>query len=147
MYIKDLLSEDLVCFDLKSKEKYEAINELVSILEKAGRLNDSDKFRKDVLAREAKASTGIGREVAIPHSKSDAVIKPSVVFAKSKRGIDFESIDGKKVKVFFMIAVPMDSSDVHLEVISEISRKIIHPDIVKKLLKAKKYQNLVDIFS
>lgn len=146
MELKNMFSKERVNFDLKSSTKDEAIDELAEILYKDGKISDKGEFVKAVFKREEEFSTGIGMGIAIPHGKSKAVIEPSIVFGRSNRGIDYDSLDGKPAYLFFMIAVPEESSDIHLRALSEISRKLMHEDIRKRLQKAESFEEFIDIF-
>lgn len=146
MDVKQLFSEGRVNFNLKSNTKIEVIEELSNLLYEDGKLNDKDKFIKAVLKREEEFSTGIGMGIAIPHGKSNAVKEACIVFGKSNNGIEYGSMDDKPAFLFFLIAVPEEASDLHLRALSEISRKLMHEDIRKNLLKAGKYEDFIKIF-
>lgn len=145
--IKDMFSKERVCFELKSTSKDEVISELIEILEQDGKINDKVKFKEAVMHREHEFSTGIGMGIAIPHGKSDAVTEASIVFGKSTKGINFDSMDGEDAHFFFLIAVPVESSDVHLKALSEISRKLMHAEVRESLLKAVTFEEFINIFS
>lgn len=144
--VKDMFSKERVCFNLKSGSKSEVLSELIDILVTDGKVKDKVEFKKAVLAREAEFSTGIGMGIAIPHGKSNAVIEASIVFGKSTNGIDFESMDGQPAHFFFLIAVPLDSNDLHLRALAEISRKLMHSEVRESLLKAETYEDFINIF-
>ncbi len=76
------------------------IEELVDVLEKTGKLNNRQTFIEAIFAREAQSTTGIGEGIAIPHAKTKAVRTPAVVFGRSKEGIDYDSLDGKRSHLF-----------------------------------------------
>lgn len=144
--LKDMFSTERVKFDLKSKTKLEVIDELIDVLEKDGKINDKEIFKQAVLKREEEFSTGIGLGIAIPHGKSNAVNEPSIVFGKSSSGIDYESMDEEKAYLFFLIAVPEESSDLHLRALSEISRKLMHVEIREQLKKVNSFEEFIKIF-
>lgn len=144
--LKDMFSTERVKFDLKSKTKLEVIDELIDVLEKDGKINDKEIFKQAVLKREEEFSTGIGLGIAIPHGKSNAVNEPSIVFGKSSSGIDYESMDEEKAYLFFLIAVPEESSDLHLRALSEISRKLMHVEIREQLKKVNRFEEFIKIF-
>ena len=146
MSTKDMFSKTRVCFDLKATTKNEAIDELIELLEKDGKLTNKGEFKEAVLKREEEFSTGIGMGIAIPHGKCSAVTEASMVFGKSEKGIDYQSMDDEKAHLFFLIAVPNDSSDVHLRALSEISRKLMHSEIRSQLLKAQSFEELINVF-
>ena len=115
MRITDLLTEDTIVLDLKARTKKEVIEELANVLEKTGKLHDRQTFIKAIFAREAQSTTGIGEGIAIPHAKTKAVRMPAVVFGRSKEGIDYDALDGKRSHLFFMIAAPEGADNTHLE--------------------------------
>ena len=146
MSVKEMFSEDRVKFDLKARTKNEVIDELISILVDTGKVVDKDEFKKAVLKREEEFSTGIGMGIAIPHGKSKAVKEASIVFGLSKEGIDYKSMDDKPAHLFFLIAVPEESSDVHLRALSEISRKLMHTETREQIYNAKSFQEFIKSF-
>jgi len=147
MEIKDILDEKMMVFDLKATTKEEVLKELVSILKKNGVIDDEEGFLNIVKRREEEFSTGIGYGIAIPHGKSDLVKKPSVVFGKSKKGVDYNSMDGKPAYIFFLIAVPENSDDLHLKVLAELSRSLMHEEVRKMLEKASTPEDVVKSFT
>jgi fructose-specific phosphotransferase system IIA component len=144
--IKDLFSRERVCFNLKSSTKAQVIDELIEILNSDDKITDMHAFKKEVLNREEIFSTGIGMGIAIPHGKSATVKKASIVFGKSEKGIDYDSIDEEPAYLFFLIAVPIGADDTHLKALSEISRKLMHSEIRESLKKAEDFEKLITIF-
>lgn len=143
----DLFSKERVKFDLEAKTKEQVIDELIEILDKDGKLIDKAAFKEAVLKREEEFSTGIGMGIAIPHGKSDAVKEPAMVFGRSNEGIDYESMDEKKAFLFFLIAVPEKSSDLHLKALAEISRKLMHKEIKEQLMTCETYDCFIEAIS
>lgn len=146
MNTKDMFSKERVSFDLKAENKIQAIDELIDILYKDGKVRDKEEFKKAVLKREEEFSTGIGMGIAIPHGKNKAVVEPSIAFGKSRKGIDYESMDDKPAHLFFLIAVPEESSDIHLKALSEISRKLMHSEIREMLMNATNFEEFIKAF-
>ena len=136
MRISDLLSKESISLGLKLDSKTEAIDALVALQEKAGNLSDAEKYRADILAREAQGSTAVGDGVAIPHAKSEAVKKPGLAAVTVPEGVDYEALDGKTSNLLFMIAAPNDG-DFHLEVLSRLMILLMDADFRKTLLDAK----------
>lgn len=97
------------------------------------------------MEREEKGTTGVGKGVAIPHVKSDAVKKPAVAFGRSKIGIDYGSMDEKLSHLFFLITVPEESHDKHLKLLAQLSRQLIHDDFRNNLLEAKNEDEVMSI--
>ena len=136
MNITELLNVNLIKLELTSKTKEDVIKEMANILDENGKLLDKDKYIKAVTAREKEFSTGIGMGIAIPHGKSSGVKEAALVFGRSINGIDYQSMDDEPAHIFFLIAVPEESSDEHLKILSQISRKLMHKDLRESLMKA-----------
>ena len=136
MDIKDLLIKDAMIMDLQATTKKAAIDEMVQKMYDAGRISDTDIYKEGILNREAQTSTGLGDGIAMPHAKNSAVKEATVLFAKSKNGVDYESLDGQPTYLFFMIAAPEGANDTHLQALAALSRLLINPDFVAKLKAA-----------
>lgn len=143
--IQELFTKNLFVPELKATTKQEAIVEMVDVLDGAGLLNDKGAYLQAVLDREGEYSTGIGMGVAIPHGKSKGVSTPSLVFARSQGGVDFDSMDEKPSYLLFLVAVPEDSADTHLKVLSSLSRKLMHQEVRDSLMNADSYEAIVQI--
>ena len=125
MNIMSFLDERAVTIDLKAHaNKEEIIRELVDLLVKAGSIKERDgnKLVQILMKRESLGSTGIGQGVAIPHGKADAVTALVGAFAVSRAGINFDSLDGEPVHLFFLLVAPEDSAGPHLKALARISR-------------------------
>lgn len=122
MNLADLLSADVIKIPLEAKEKYQIIEELVDLLSRAGRLENRDMALNAVIERERQMSTGMGDGIAIPHAKTDAVRKLMVAFGIARHDVDFQAIDGKPVRLFFLLVGPTDQTGPHLKALSRISR-------------------------
>ena len=146
MNIQDLLSASRVNFNLQASTKLEAINELIDILDADGKLTDKEQYKAAVLHREAEFSTGIGMGIAIPHAKDASVKEAALTLGISKKGVDYEALDGTAAHLLFLIAVPADSNDVHLKVLSYISRKLMHQEVRDSLLNATTYDDVLSAF-
>lgn len=147
MNIQDLLSASRVNFNLQSTTKSEVINELIDILDADGKLSDKEQYKIAVLHREKEFSTGIGMGIAIPHAKDASVKEAALTLGISAKGIDYESLDETLAHIFFLIAVPADSNDVHLKVLSFISRKLMHQEVRDNLMSAKTYEDVLAAFN
>ncbi|WDZ55695.1 PTS fructose transporter subunit IIABC [Paenibacillus polymyxa] len=134
MKITDLMIKETMIMDLQATTKDEAIEELIASLEASGRINDRALFKEMIYKREAESSTGIGGGIAMPHAKTKAVNEATVVFAKSSKGVEFESLDGEPAKVFFMIAAPEGAANTHLRTLAALSRLLIDTDFIDKLM-------------
>lgn len=147
MKIEDVLFKDLMIMDLQADNKEDAIDEMIQKLDENIIIDDSATFKKGIMEREAQTSTGLGDGIAMPHSKNSAVVKPAVLFAKSKDGIDFEALDDENVHLFFMIAAPEGEDDLHLKVLATLARSLADADFVKDLKAANRPQTILDLFS
>lgn len=136
MKINDLLLKDAMIMDLQATDKKGVIDEMVAKLYEVGRISDIAVYKEGILAREAQTSTGLGDGIAMPHAKNQAVNEATVLFAKSKTGVDYEALDGQPTYLFFMIAAPEGANDTHLQALAALSRLLIDPEFVEKLKKA-----------
>lgn len=134
MRITDLMIQEAMIMDLQATTKDEAIDELISSLSRTGRINDPILFKDMIYKREAESSTGIGNGIAMPHAKTSAVNEPTVVFAKSRKGLDFEALDDQPAHVFFMIAAPEGAGNTHLRTLAALSRLLIDNDFIAQLM-------------
>jgi PTS system nitrogen regulatory IIA component len=122
MKLVDLLGTGTVVVDLKAQGKQDVLQELCQILQSAGKLPE-DKPMVDVLMeRESLGSTGIGQGVAIPHGKSAAVKEQVAALGISRRGVDFDALDGESVYIVFLLIAPVDAAGNHLKALAKISR-------------------------
>ncbi|BDG43596.1 PTS fructose transporter subunit IIABC [Saccharococcus caldoxylosilyticus] len=125
MKITDLLTKETIILHLKAKTKEEVIDELVAKLKDAEVLADAQAFKEAIWAREAQSTTGVGDGIAIPHAKTAAVKRPAVAFGRSKAGIDYDALDGKPSRLFFMIAAPEGANNTHLEALARLSSMLM----------------------
>ncbi len=136
MNINDLLLKNVMILDLQATDKEAAITEMVDKLFAEGRISDKEIFKAGILAREAQTTTGLGDGIAMPHAKNAAVKEATVLFAKSKAGLDYKSLDGQPTHLFFMIAAPEGANDTHLQALAALSRLLIKPEFVAQLKEA-----------
>ena len=122
MKIVEFLSDKAISANLKATDKDSAIREMIELLAKAEGIKSKDEIVKILLAREALGSTGIGLGIGIPHGKSNVVKRLVAAFGVSKRGIDFDALDGEPVYIFFLLVAPEDSAGPHLKALARISR-------------------------
>ena len=145
--INNMLSENCINLDLKGTNKGQIIDELVEMLNAAGKLNDKEEYKKEILKRESQSSTGLEEGIAIPHAKTSAVKVSSIAFGLSKAGEDYDSLDGEPSKLFFMIAAPANASDTHIEVLSKLTTTLLDDDIRERLLNATSPKEVIEILS
>lgn len=147
MNINDLLVKEVMIMDLKSTTKEGVIDEMIASLKENDRINDAVLFKEGIMHRESLTSTGLGDGIAMPHSKTTAVNHPTVLFAKSAKGVDYDSLDGQPAFLFFMIAAPEGANDTHLQALANLSRLLIHPDFVLSLKEAKTPEEVRSLFA
>lgn len=144
MRIRDLLDKKSIALGAHAKNKREAIDQAVALIDKSGAIGDIYKYTDAVLAREKEGSTGIGEGVAIPHAKTDAVKRPALAAMVLPDGVDYESLDGEPAKLLFLIAAPNTEDNVHLDVLSCLSVLLMDDDFRAKLMKAKTADAFLD---
>lgn len=148
MRITDLLSMDSIELNASPAGKEEALNQVIELMVKSGKISDADVYRKGVFAREEEGTTGIGMEIAIPHCKSDAVKEAGLAAMIVKDGVDFESLDGTPAKIIFLIAAPNTEDNVHLQVLSKLSVMLMDESFTNSLINAKsvnEFLNIIDM--
>lgn len=134
--ITTLINEHLINLDLKATRKEEVFTEMARLLASQGKVSDEQAFINDLWAREELGNTGFEEGVALPHAKSAAVCNPAVAIGISRNGIDYGAEDGKPSHIFFMIASPDGGANHHIEVLAELSGKLIEEGFIAKLLAA-----------
>lgn len=149
MKLNDALTPDLVKLDLEATSREEAIRELVQLLADAGRIEpgEVDSVSEAILAREHLGSTAIGQGVAIPHAKAQAARELVAAFGRSKKGIEFASIDGEPVHLIFLLASPPDSQRAHLKALAHISRLMQKQDLHARILEARDAEELLALIA
>ncbi len=146
MKIQDLLRKDVMLLDLQATEKTAAIEEMIHSLVDHGYVTDFETFKEGILAREALTSTGLGDGIAMPHSKNSAVKEATVLFAKSSKGVDYESLDGQPTDLFFMIAAPEGANDTHLAALAELSQYLMKDGFADKLRQVTSADQVIELF-
>ncbi|HEL0440383.1 TPA: PTS sugar transporter subunit IIA [Streptococcus equi subsp. zooepidemicus] len=146
MKIQDLLRKDIMILDLQAISKEAAIDEMITELVEHGIVHDFDVFKKSILAREEQTSTGLGDGIAMPHSKNVVVDQPAVLFAKSNKGVDYKSLDGQPIDLFFMIAAPQGANDTHLAALAELSQYLLKDGFADQLRKATSPDEVIAVF-
>ena len=146
MKIQDLLRKDVMLLDLQATEKTAVIEEMIKSLVDHGYVTDFETFKEGILAREALTSTGLGDGIAMPHSKNSAVKEATVLFAKSNKGVDYESLDGQPTDLFFMIAAPEGANDTHLAALAELSQYLMKDGFADKLRQVTSPDQVIELF-
>ncbi len=146
MALIDLISPEVVKIPLSGRNKPDIIRELLSLLEGAGKVLDSEAAYEALLAREALGSTGLENGIAVPHAKTEAVKDLTIAIGIAPEGIDFDSIDGKPSRLFFLMLAPPDKSGPHIEALAEIARVTTSHAFCRLLTGATSAEEVVDIF-
>jgi len=147
MKITDFLDEASIIQDLRSISKKGVLEELSNVLVQSGKLADRDKVVEVLLEREKLGSTGIGDGIAIPHGKMKEIEGLVTSFGRSKKGVNFESIDNKPTHLFFLLIAPENSAGIHLKALARISRLLKDPSFRNRLMEAKDRHDLFGIIT
>ena len=145
MKIADLLAKESIDLQAKVGSKAEALEHLVTLMAKSGKLADEAEYKRCVLAREEEGSTGIGEGIAIPHAKTNAVKAPGLAAMIVAEGVDFASLDDQPAKLFFLIAAPDTEDNVHLDVLSRLSTLLMDEEFTTALYAAKSPKEFLSI--
>lgn len=144
----DFFEDDLFIPELKGTTKTEALKEMVEKLTAAARIKDGEILERMLHQREQLGSTGIGRGVAVPHGRSLAIERLTVVFGRSAAGIDYDAMDGKPVHlVFLTVAPPQERSNLYLPVLGKIVEMVKSARVRKQLLSATSFAEISGIIS
>lgn len=136
MKITELLDRRSISLNGAPASKKEALDQMVALMVKSGKIRDEEAYREEVYHREEEGTTGIGEGIAIPHGKCDAVIRPGLAAMVIKKGVDFDSLDGEPVNLIFLIAAPNTKDNVHLDVLSKLSMLLMDEKFVEGLKNA-----------
>ncbi|NOI56318.1 fructose-specific PTS transporter subunit EIIC [Vibrio coralliilyticus] len=143
--ITDLINQELICLDLQATTKQEVFEELIELLSNNHRISDKAQFLSDIQAREEIGNTGFEDGVALPHAKSAAVSQPAVAIGISRQGIEYGAEDGQPSKLFFMIASPDGGADHHIEVLAELSSKLIEDGFIERFMQASSAEEALEL--
>ena len=131
----DALHEETIIADLDATEKKEVLEELTAPVAAISGVNQEEMVRI-LLERERLGSTGIGGGIAIPHGKMKSLTSLFVGFGRSRKGVDFEAIDGKPAHLFFLLMAPENSTGAHLQMLARISRVLKNDTFRERLMSA-----------
>lgn len=148
MDLKAVLDDHIIYTGLKASDKDDALTKMSQKLFENGYINNVDEFKKDIYLREKEGKTGIGNYVAIPHGKSDSVVKVGISIAKLENEIEWETLDGKGVKFIFLFAVSTDTESVknHMRLLAQIAGKLGDDEAVEKLLDSETAEDIKSVF-
>ena len=145
MHMADFITLDRVLAEMQATTKRDALVELATLVTNGRDAAVGQALVEMLMNREKLASTGIGEEVAIPHAKLDSVGTLVVGLGRSVAGVDFESVDGKPTRLFFVLVAPENSTGMHLKALARISRLCKEPDFRTRLLAAVDRAEMYDI--
>ncbi|MBR1729480.1 MAG: PTS sugar transporter subunit IIA [Selenomonadaceae bacterium] len=137
MKITKFIPKGSVALNMNPSSKQEAIDMLIDLLASSGVIKDKKAIRKDVLAREAGGSTGLGNGLATPHAQNNSVKKPAIAAITVPNGVEFDSIDGKPARLLFLFAAPEKADDKSLTEMGRLAVLLMDPDFKESLIKAK----------
>ena len=127
MFLHDLFSPEYIKVNMEAQDKDEAFEELVDYFCQVSGLNIREEVLNALKTREAKMSTGIQKGIAIPHGKTSAVNSVKGVVGISKKGIDYDSLDGEPVYLLFLIIAPLKDAEIHLRMLKRIAEMLENP--------------------
>lgn len=145
MKIRDLLNPKSIRLNSSAASKDEVLRELVDLMAAGGNIGDKQTYLNGVRAREQEASTAVGDGVAIPHCRSEAVVRAGLAAMTIPAGVDYDAPDGEKVTLIFLIAAPATGGDVHIEALSKLSTMLLNEDFTKNLLAAKNVEEFLAV--
>ena len=145
MRIRELLAVESIDLNAKAASKKEALDHAVDLMARSGKIGDVETYRKGVYAREEEGTTGIGEGIAIPHCKSDVVKAPGLAAMRVAGGVDFQSLDGEKADLIFLIAAPNTKDNVHLDVLSKLSVLLMDEKFTNDLRNAKSVEEFLHV--
>ena len=146
MALIDLISEDVVKVPIQSTGKSAVIRELLDLLGGTGKVSDIERAYNALLERESKGSTGLEDGIAVPHAKTDAVQSLVAALGIAPDGVDFEAMDGKPSKLFFLLLAPPDQSGPHIEALAEIARLSHSQAFLRVLIASKSPAEVIEMF-
>ena len=147
MKITELLIKERMNLDLQSVTKEDVINELAEMFLSTGIIDNLEGFMGEIKNREALSSTALEEGIAIPHAKTKYVKKPALAFGRSKKGIDYESLDGEPSTIFFMIAAPEDANNAHIETLARLTQMLLDTDFRTNILEMGTKEEILDLIN
>lgn len=144
--ISEHLKKERIILELNASNKKEVIEEMASVLKGAPEIIDFDKFLEDVFQREALGTTGIGQNVALPHARSSNVKDFLICFGRSKKGVEFESLDEEPVHLVFLIGNPKEDVQNYLKTLAHLTRMFKKEDFRNRLLNAQTAEDVIEVF-
>ena len=145
--MSNLYSERLIAVNLEADSKDSAIEQLICMLDKENRINSLSEFRDSIYERENESTTEVGEYTAIPHGRSETVKENSVCIATLKKPVIWNFETNEEIDIIFMLAVKKDSSDTHIEILSELASKIMEENFISNIKKADNEKEIYHIIT
>lgn len=146
MQLSEHLNESLIKLELNGTTKYQIIEEMVDMIDANAVLKNKNTVLQDVIDREQYLSTGLENGLAVPHGKTKGIDKLSIAFGIAKNGVEFDSLDGKKTTLIFLLISPKDTSGPHIQALAQITRKLRSAEVRESLLKAATADEVIALF-
>lgn len=146
MKLTDIISEKYIVLGMEARSKGDLIDKMLALITTHPSIEDAGKLRDDVWKREKEMSTGIGKKVALPHAKTNAVKAPILAFATLKKEVDFDSIDSEPINIVFLLATPETMLTQHLKLLSRISRLVATEAVREKLVSTSEIADVITLF-
>lgn len=146
MNIYSLLDRSTIAAEMTADNKKELINELVDLLDSKVNGQQLEHIRNSVFEREDIMSTGVGKQLAIPHGKCPSIEKNLASFAVLKKPVDFDSIDNEPVRIIFLLVGPERKSNIHIKLLSRISRLMNSTSFRDKLMNCETPDEIFETF-
>jgi PTS system nitrogen regulatory IIA component len=147
MKLLDFLQQDAIVPELSAKDKAGVLQELAQVLVANGTVASGQAAVQVLKEREKLGSTGIGEGIAIPHGKLKELAQVVAVFGRSVRGVEFDSMDGAPVHLFFLLLAPENSASTHLKALARISRLLKDRLFREELLQGASRDDLFEIIA
>jgi len=144
MALYELLDTNSIIPNLQAETKDAAIEELVDVLERAGRISDRNAVLDAVLERENAMSTGLEDGLAVPHAKSDAVDCLTAALGIRREGLDFESADGQPTRIVFLLVAQQNNPGPHVRALAKLARLLSDPELRLALINAKTAEEVLE---
>ena len=146
MRIIDYMRDTLIFLDVDARDKQEAIQKTIDMMQANGAISGGDKFYQAVMEREALGSTAIGKGLALPHARTQYVDEITIALTRLKTGIEFDATDGEPVELIFLLGTPIKVVGEYLSVLAKLSKIVKDEKTRKKILKAKSAVEIKNIF-
>jgi PTS system fructose-specific IIC component/PTS system nitrogen regulatory IIA component len=153
MLLSDIFTTEFIKIGLEAEDKDEAFEELVDVFCQAAKLNIREDVLEAIRERERKMSTGIQKGIAVPHAKTNTIDRVYGVLGVSKRGIDYDALDGEPVYLLFMVLGPQTGAEKHLRILKRLAELLQNPEFFTDLASQtdpaqagniiKKYENIL----